>query len=174
MSGHRDFSTHSRRSRRGAWELGLVIAGLVAFVLAAHAAWNAQAALAGARSRVEALRREADIDRARVQALEAGPGVGERLASQALLTAEAEPPRVIADLVAIMPADVRLEALSLTYGERLDLDLQVTARGSSAYDLFLKRLTESPRMRNVAPGAENRQGEVRASVRASYAPASLP
>ena len=174
MSDPLDFSTHPRRSGPAVWELGLVILGLAALGLAVQAAWSAQAALAAARARVDALRREAEIDRARVQALEASPGVGERFAFQALLTAEAEPPRVVSDLAAILPPDVRLDSLSLTYGERLDLELQVAARGASAYDLFLQRLTESPGIRNVVPGAESREGEVHATVRATYVPAALP
>jgi len=169
-----DFSTHPRRLRPAAWDLGLVVLGLAAFGLAAQAAWNAHRALAAARARVETLRREAEIDRVRVQALESSPGVGERFAFQALLTAEAEPPRVVSDLAAILPVDVRIEALGLTYGEKLDLDLQIAARGASAYDLFLQRLTESPVIRNVVPGAESREGEVHATVRASYVPAALP
>ena len=68
MSEPLDFSTHPRRSRPAVWELGLAILGMVALGLAAQAAWGAQASLAAARARVDVLRREAEIDRARVQA----------------------------------------------------------------------------------------------------------
>ncbi len=72
------------------------------------------------------------------------------------------------DLAAILPADVRLESLTLNYGARLELDLRVVARGAAAYDLFLKRCQESPLFRDVVPGAENRDGEVATTVRAAY------
>jgi hypothetical protein len=144
--------------------------GLLALGLVARQAFGARAALAAARASVEGLRREVERDRAAIQALESGRWAGERFAAQALLGAEAEPGVVVADVAALLPADVRLDTLSLTYGERLELDMQVAARGAAAYDTFLRRLTESPRIRDVRPGAENREGEVRASVRALYVP----
>jgi len=166
----RDFSTTRRRSGTAGWEIGLLVSGALVAVLAAHAAGTARATLGAARARVEQLRREADADRSRIRTIESSPGPTERFAAQALLTAEAEPPRVVADVVALLPPDVRLEALGLTYGSRLEVDLQVAARRSGAYDRFLERLAESPRFRDVLPGAESRDGDVRAAVRALYQP----
>ena len=166
----RDFSTAPRRARLATWELVLVLVGLLALGLVAREAWGARSALAAAQRSVEGLRREVEGDRAAVRALESGPWAGDRFAAPALLGAEAEPREVVAELAALLPPDVRLDALSLAYGERLEVDMQVAAKGAAAYDRFLHRLTESPRIRDVRPGAENREGEVRASVRALYVP----
>ena len=170
MSGSRDFSTRPRRSRPATWELGLLLVALLILGLVAREAWGARAALAVAGAQVEGLRREVERERTAVQALESGGRAGERFAAQALLGAEAEPAEVVAEVAALLPPAVRLDALGLTYGEALELDMQVAARGSEAYDAFLTRLTESARIRDVRPGAESREGEVRASVRALYVP----
>jgi hypothetical protein len=141
---------------------------LVALGLVAREAWGARAALAAARASADGLRSEVERDRAAIQALESPRWAGERFAAQALLGAEAGPVDVVGELGSLLPPDVRLEALSLTYGERLELDMQVVARGATAYDAFLRRLTGSARIRDVRPGAENREGEVRVAVRAVY------
>jgi hypothetical protein len=67
-----------------------------------------------------------------------------------------------------MPPDVRLESVSMHYGDRLELEMRVVARSSSAYDLFLEKLQSSPLFERVLPGEENRDGEVQAAVRAAY------
>jgi hypothetical protein len=104
----------------------------------------------------------------RTRALQRGKGAVEMLASRALLSAEAPPPRVLADLEAICPRDVRLNGLSLAYGESLILDMKVAARQGRAYDDFLKRLGESPLFADVVPETEARDGEVLATIRARY------
>jgi Tfp pilus assembly protein PilN len=75
---------------------------------------------------------------------------------------------VLADLEALLPPDVRLQSLTMDYGEGLDLSLQVAARRASSYDLFLQRLQQSPSFLNVRPGEEVRDRGVRARVRAAY------
>src|SRR5207245_1204049 len=95
---------------------------------------------------------------------------GQAIAYQAFVTAEAPPPRVLADLVALMPGDVRLDAVSMTYGEPLGLRVEVVARTPSSYDLFLDRLQRSPLFTDVLSGEENRDGELRTSIQMTYRP----
>jgi Tfp pilus assembly protein PilN len=75
---------------------------------------------------------------------------------------------VLAALATVLPADVRLDGLSLDYGGALHLQLQVVARDAAAYDLFLSRLEASPLFASVRLGEENREGEVRAVVKATF------
>jgi hypothetical protein len=79
---------------------------------------------------------------------------------------------VIADIAALVPPDVRLGAVGFNYGGSLTLDITVVARRASDYDLFLERLASSPRFTAVTPGEEDREGELRANVRATYQPAA--
>ena len=139
--------------------------------LASHAVFRARVVLAEAQTRTEAVRREIEADRDRVRALESRNGPGS-LDTQALMTGEAPPPRVVADLAALLPDDVRLEGLTLSYADGPGLELQVSARRARSYDLFLDRLAASPRIADLVPGSESRDGEVRASVRARYQPFS--
>jgi hypothetical protein len=90
------------------------------------------------------------------------------LAAQALLTADAPPSRVVAELSRLMPADVRLENLRLVYGSRLQVEMRVSARAAGSYDVFIDRLERSPSFSEVLPGDENREGELRALVRAVW------
>jgi len=171
MSPARDFSGHPRRAGLSLKEWGLLAAALAVLALSASAAARARAAVGAATLRLEQVRHESEATRDRLRALEARSGREEGLASRVLLTLEAPPPRVMADLAALLPPDVRLDGVALSYGRGLELELEVVARRAQAYDLFLKRLEESPRMSAVSPGAENRDGEARASVRATYIPA---
>jgi hypothetical protein len=168
MSLERDFSRHARRAGLSSWDRGLLAAAVALFVLSGYVAGRAQSAVVAARTRLEAVRRESEGARDRLRALESRSGKEEGLASRILLTAEAPPPRIVADLAALVPADVRLDSVGLAYGRGVELELQVVARRAQAYDLFLRRLAESPRISAVSPGTENRDGEVRASVRATY------
>jgi len=163
-----DFSTRPRRRVRSV-DLLLLGAGLLAAGLAAHAAWSASNELRYRRNEVDDVRREADAAAERVRALESGrvPG-GDTLMSQAQFTMEAPPPRIVADLSALLPPDVRLLSLMLTYRDRLEVDARVSARKAEAYDELLARLGRSPLFEDVVPGPENREGELFASVRMRY------
>ena len=108
----------------------------------------------------------AAVDRTR--ALQGRKGPDAVLSSRAFLTAEAPPPRVLADLESILPGDVRLMALTLDYGERLVLGMQLAARHAASYDQFLQRLQQSALFVDVRPGEEMRDGGVRAQVQAEY------
>ncbi len=166
----RDFSSRPRRRAARPLELALLAAGTAAFVLSAYATTNAWNGRQRARARVEEARRESEAALARVRELDARREPAQAIAYQALLTAEAPPPRVLADLVALMPGDVRLDAVSMSYGEPLGLRVDVVARTASSYDLFLDRLQRSPLFADVLPGEENRDGELRTSIQMTYRP----
>jgi hypothetical protein len=144
----------------------LALAGL-ALLWSSYAALAARREAGARRASVEDVRRELESSRARLGVLESRAGDA-TLARQTLLTLDAPPPRVLATLAALMPSDVRLASVSLRYGERLELEMLVIARSSTAYDVFLERLQSSPAFESVLPGVENRDGEVRAAVRAGY------
>jgi hypothetical protein len=142
-------------------------AGLVLLASAAYAfgAWRDARAV---RARLQQARGEAQATLARAQAFESRHDPGQLLAAQALLTADAPPSRVVAELSRLMPGDVRLEDLRLVYGSRLQLEMRVSARVVGSYDTFLERLERSPSFTDVLPGDENREGELRAVVRAVW------
>lgn len=163
----RDFSSRPRRPGTGLLDTLLVALASLALL------WSSAQAVRWwreARSRtrgVEDARGELDAARAQLSALESRPG-DIALARQTLLTLDAPPPRVLAALAEVLPKDVRLESVSMRYGDRLELEMEVVARTSAAYDAFLDRLASSPRFETVLSGEENREGEVRASVRAGF------
>jgi hypothetical protein len=90
------------------------------------------------------------------------------LATQALLSADAAPPRLLSDLASLMPADVKLDSLALTYGDGIGMSMQVSAKGAGAYEAFLQRLEGSPLFDEVVPGEEVRDGGVSASIQMRY------
>jgi hypothetical protein len=77
---------------------------------------------------------------------------------------------VLGDVVELLPPGVRLDALELTYGTAIELNLQVVARAARDYDQFIERLASSERFAAVEPGPERREGELRVAVRAAYRP----
>ena len=89
-------------------------------------------------------------------------GPGHVMAAQALLTADAAPPRVVAALAELLPGDVRLDGISLRYADQVEVELRVAARTPSSFDLFLDRLQRSPSFAGVLPGEEDRRGQMRA------------
>lgn len=145
----------------------IAVAGL-ALLWSSYAAYAARRDAGARRASVEEAQRELESFRAKLIAIESRAGDA-TLARQTLMTLDAPPPRVLATLAELMPADVRLSSVSLRYGgERLELEMTVIARSSTAYDVFLERLSTSPAFEGVLPGEENRDGEVRAAVRAGY------
>jgi hypothetical protein len=170
MSPGRDFSAHPGSGGFSTGEWVLVVGALALLALSGFGAVRARSAFAEARDKLEQVRLESQGARDRLRALESRPGSEGGVASRALLTVEAPPTRVVADLAALLPPDVRLESLGLAYGRGVELELQVAARRAQAYDVFLKRLVASPLISAVLPGTENRDGEARASVRATYIP----
>jgi len=164
----RDFSTRARRPDIRSGDLVFLgVAGLALSLSIASAA-GAWGDLRRAGADLDQARSETQVAARGARALESRKGPDAVLSARAFLTAEAPPPRVLADLESLLPADVRLIALTLDYGERLDLDLQLAARHAASYDRFLQRLQESPLFADVRPGEEARDGGVRAQVQATY------
>lgn len=164
MSRQPDFSTAPRRSRVPAWETLAVGAGLVVLALAAGEAWRAREAARSARSRLAAVQREVESASARLRALEArarGP-------ARALAAAEAPPARIAADIASAIPGDVRLERLLIDYAHDGALEMHVMARDAAAWDRLLARLEGAPWLREVQPGPEEREAEVRSVVRGRW------
>jgi Tfp pilus assembly protein PilN len=165
VSRQPDFSTAPRRSRVPAWETLAVVAGVAALALSAGGAWRALEQAREARSRLAAVRREVDVASARLRELEArarGPG-------RALPAAEAPPARIVADLASAIPGDVRLERLLIDYAHDGALELHVVARDAASWDRLLARLEEARWIRDVQPGPEEREAEVRSVVRGRWA-----
>ena len=163
-----DFST---RPRRRIWtgDAALVAAAALAFALAAALSWRASNDLGRRRDEVARATREADEIARRADAAEKRRGPANSvLVAQVRESAEAPPPKIVAELSALLPPEVRLQSLDLDYRARLVLDLRVVARRAEAYDLFLSRLDDSTPFTDVVPGPENRTGELAASVRMTY------
>jgi hypothetical protein len=153
-----DLSTERRSSRPG--PLDFVLLGTA--VLAAALVLGKVVGLRRDVARVEAdrLRAEAqaeDLEK-RAHALEGRPsGPKGGLPS----------PRDVVELVAgLVPEDVRLVDLSLTYGRAVGIEMHVIARHPASYDLFLEHLQGSKRFLRIVPGPESRDADVTASVRA--------
>ncbi|PYQ48891.1 MAG: hypothetical protein DMF78_20105 [Acidobacteria bacterium] len=168
MRGDRDFSSRPRRRRPAPADLGLLGVGLLTLVVAGYATGTSWADLKRARQHVVDVRRQSEAAQARLRALESRSAPTAALATQALLSEEAAPPRVLADLSGLMPADVKLESMSLTYGEAIAIQMQVSSRSAGSYDAFLQRLEGSPLFDDVVPGEETRDGGVSASITARY------
>lgn len=169
-----DFSTRPSRPPQR-WPA--LVSLLAAAALALLAGLEARAALrerAAARGLLEQQRAELAASRRRLAALESrGRGAGDSLAARARLTLQAPPHRVLSDLAALLPPDVRLDKLSLVYGDELSVEVQLLARRPSAYDALVDRVVASPRFVEVIPSPESRDGELRASLRMSYRPEPL-
>jgi hypothetical protein len=164
----RDFGTRPRSISR--WHDRLWIAlGVAALLVSGVQAFretrarrHAEAAVADTRAEVDRLEEKARAVREAIWPRD------ETLASQMLLTAQVPPKAVLAALGDVLPAKVRLLGLRLTYGRRLDVEMEVGARHSQAYDEFLAELGRSPHFAEIVPGAESREGAVQASVRARF------
>jgi hypothetical protein len=164
----RDFSTRPRRRPPQPLDVGLLAVAALTLGVAGYATSSAWAESKRARQHVDDVRRETEAGRARLRALEARSAPTAALASQALLSADAAPPRVLADLSSVLPPDVKLDSLALAYGDGIALQMQVSAKGAAAYDVFLQRLEAHPLFDEVIPGEEVRDGGVGASVQARY------
>jgi hypothetical protein len=168
MTAQPDFSTALRASGTRAGErLALAIA-LLAVAVAAGSAWRMREEARVARERLATVRREVQTSSARLQALEAlSDAGGERLA-RAEAARTAAPARIVAGVADVLPRAARLERLSIDYGREVSLEMQVLARDASAWDRLLERLARDPQFCEVAPGPEDREGEVRSVVKARW------
>jgi hypothetical protein len=166
-----DFSSRGPRPAARPWEAVLLAVALALITLSSYKASSSYADSRRARLAYEAETREATSLQERLRRLEAGPSVGVAgLAARVVTSMESPPSRVLAALTALMPPDVRLDGVGLSYGVRLDVEARVVARRAESYDLFLKRLAESPVFEAIVPGSESRQGETRASLRMTFRP----
>jgi hypothetical protein len=163
-----DFSTAPRR-RPPARDVALVAVSLGLALFSVRAAIAARAEQERARSRLAEVQSDVEASKARLRTLEVRGG-GDGPLGQAVLTSEAPFPRLVAELAGVLPPDVRLERIGLEYGRELALEMNVVARDSRAFDRLLERLDSFPRLRDVRPGPENREGEVRTTVRAAWIP----
>jgi hypothetical protein len=168
VSAERDFSSRPRRRGPAAADLGLVGVGALTLLVAGYATGTSWADLKRVRQGVVDARQRSEAAQARLRAMESRSAPTAALATQALLSEEAAPPRVLADLSGLMPADLKLESVALSYGEAITVEMQVSSRSAGSYDAFLQRLEGSPLFEDVVPGEETRGGGVIASISARY------
>lgn len=163
-----DLSTR-QGPREGSFDRVLVV---LAVIVAGWSAWSAAAARSELRHAADAVaeaQRDTDAATARLRELDSKRSPdAEHLTSRAEWTRTAPPPRVLADLTALLPPDVRLASVSLAYAEGVEVVAQVAARNAAAYDVFLDRLVASPRFAKVEPGDEGRDGEIQARVQMTW------
>jgi hypothetical protein len=164
MSGQPDFSTAPRPRRAPVWERLALAVACAALLLSGFAAWRAREEALAARARLAEVRREVEAASGRLRVFESQI----RAVSPLLPAVEAPPVRVVAVLASVLPRDARLEGLTIDY-ERGVLELRVVAREAAAWDLLLDRLEREPHLREVEPGPEARDAEVRSVVRARWA-----
>jgi hypothetical protein len=161
----RNFSTVRRPSGKG---LALTLAGALALVVAAQQALVARAELRRADARVTEARREVGALRERLKRIEARPGVAQTALVRALAAESSPPSAVLGDLVALMPAGIRLDHLELAYGPRVEVEAAIVARGVADYDGFLDQISASSRFGALEPGPETRAGELHTTLRLVY------
>jgi hypothetical protein len=160
-----DFSTAPRARRILARDTLAVLAAALLLALALGEAWRARAEARLAGDRLAAVRADVDAGSARLRALEARA----RGEAQGLLAAaDALPAQIVADVAEALPRDVRLERLSIDYARGGALELHVVARDAAAWDVLLERLERAPGFREVQPGPESRDAEVRSLIRARW------
>jgi hypothetical protein len=140
-------------------------AGLVVLVLAGGEAWRARQEAGRARLRLAEVRREAEAASVRLRALDARA----RGTSRALSASEAPPARIVADVAAVLPGDARLESFSIDYARGGAFEMRVVARDAASWDRLLDRLARAPWVRDLEPGPETREAEVRSLVRGTWA-----
>jgi hypothetical protein len=158
-----DFRT-APRARGTGWAGALVAAGVLAAIVTTWQAVGARAEARDAGARLAEVTREVAALETRQAALE----VRAAASGQALLAVDAPPSRIVADVAAALPPDVRLERLAIDYKGGGTLEMLVVARDAAAWDLLLERLEKAPRIRDVEPGPEAREAEVRSVVRARW------
>ena len=125
----RDFSSRPRRRPPQPVDVGLLGIGVFTLILASYATGTSWAEFKRARQHVADVRRETEAGQARLRTLEARSAPTAALANQALLSSDAAPPRLLSDLAALLPPDVKLDSLALAYGDGIGMQMQVSAKG---------------------------------------------
>jgi hypothetical protein len=166
-----DLSSVRSRAQASQTDLALLALAVVGVLFVGSRIWAAREELTRARSeRLQFEGQKADVAR-RLDSLLSGSGPEEAVQSvRARLAAKAPPDELVGLVSSLLPPDVRLVDLTLSYDRSLGLEMRVAARRGAAYDQFLERLHESRKFRSITPGPENRDGEVQASVRAEFNP----
>jgi hypothetical protein len=140
-------------------------------VLTLSAAWAIAMRRDAARAAAALAMATAELDRTEERIRELGSAkysTDDLLAAQIVFTAQAPPAVVLAELEKLVPPDVKLTGLTLSYSRQLDVDMQISARRPEAYDEFLARLGRQPAFHDISPGAETREGAVQATVKARF------
>ena len=168
MTRQPDFKTARRAPLASAWWTAWLAAGALAALVAGYQALAAREEARSAAARLAEVTHEVAALASRQAALAARARVA---GTQALPAEDAPPARIVADVAAALPPDVRLDRLAIDYERGGALELVVVARDAAAWDLLLERLEQAPRIREVAPGPEARAAEVRSVVRARWSAA---
>jgi lambda repressor-like predicted transcriptional regulator len=163
-----DFSTSPRPRRPPLRDLLAIVVGLVALGFALHTAWSARRQADQSRDRLLSVRREVTALESRLRSVSARAGAGSELLARAAAASEAPPERIVAALAEVLPEDVRVDRLSIAYGEVVSLDLRLVSRDAAGWDLALARLVEAGTLEKVTPGPERRDGEIRTTVTAEW------
>jgi hypothetical protein len=84
------------------------------------------------------------------------------------VSADASPRRVVSAIADVLPADARLARLAIEYDGSVSTEMLVDARRASAWDRFLERIERSASFTEVEPGPEERDAEMRTTLRARW------
>ncbi len=168
MSRQPDFATRPQSRREPPWESVLVVLGVLAVVAAGVLAWRARDEAREAQARLSEVRREVEQQAARLRVL--APSGGSAPGSRA--TGEASPGRIVAAVAAVLPADARLERLTIDYAHGTALEMNVETKNAASWDRLLERLEHSASFAEVAPGPESRAAEVRTAIHARWSGAA--
>jgi hypothetical protein len=152
-----DFSTRPQPPRHARFGTMLLVAGLLALVSAGFASWRLREQAREAEANLAAVRREVEQDAARLRSLEA------RVQPPA-----PTPGRVVGDLAAVLPPDVRVRHLGIDYRRGPALSMRVQARTPEAWDLLLEAFSASTTFADVQPGPELRESPLEVSLQARW------
>lgn len=164
-----DFSTSPRPRRPPARDVLAVLLGLVFLGLAIASAATTRRDAGAARERLAAVRREIASLEARLRTVDARTTEGGELLSRAAAADDSPPDRIVAAIARALPEDVRVEHLTIDYGDVIALEMLLVARDVAAWDQALARLVEAGPFDEVIPGPERREGEIRVTVSARWA-----
>jgi hypothetical protein len=161
-----DLSSTRRPERARPWDLVLAVLAALALVAVVRGYFVSSAELERARhDRAQVEAQAAELG-AKIQSLQ-----GRSAPLLEMPLEQALPPlQVVGEIDALLPPDVRLLDLSLTYGKSPLVEMRIEALRAPSYDLFLERLQASRTFRSIVPGAETRDGQVSGSVRAEFGP----
>ncbi len=164
-----DFSTRGQRQRLHPLDAALVALALALLAVSAASAWRAWSGLRRSEALLAEAQQALQSDQNRMAELTSQRGTaGKEAVARAELTFAAPPARVLADLEQALPAAVRLDGVTLAYGESLDVEIRVLARTPEAYDRFIERLGAGGRFVDLTFGAETRTADMKATVKARY------